>query len=452
MDTAPRHCKTDEAEQTHFDFIADDTANSVPKQKKSARSGAFTDNMSLPIHRWFRYSAGFSADWVSQTLCERTFRENEVVFDPFAGSGTTLLAAQCAGLPAFGAESHPFVERIANTKLGWQSVDSDVFLDLAYALHGAALKANTDTLWECAGLLEKCYTPEALTRLFALRDIFISDFSDRGEYSDLLWLAITAILRECSGVGTAQWQYVLPNKTKAKVLDPFAAFLKRAKMFYADIRQAQNSYLGSEASVNLSDARALQDFSHLNGRVRLVLTSPPYPNNYDYADATRLEMTFWGQVGSWKDLHGAVRRHLVRSCSQHSAADKLSLDVLLADAAVAPIRGELTEVCEQMAVLREQKAGKKTYHTMVAAYFVDLAKVWSALKPLMASNGEICFIIGDSAPYGVHVPAERWLGELALAAGFSSCSFEKIRDRNLKWKNRKHRVPLQEGALWVQNG
>jgi hypothetical protein len=28
--------------------------------------------------------------------------------------------------------------------------------------------------------------------------------------------------------------------------------------------------------------------------------------------------------------------------------------------------------------------------------------------------------------------------------------FEKTRDRNIKWKNRKHRVPLCEGRLWVE--
>ena len=28
----------------------------------------------------------------------------------------------------------------------------------------------------------------------------------------------------------------------------------------------------------------------------LVMTSPPYPNNYDYADATRLELAFFGEI------------------------------------------------------------------------------------------------------------------------------------------------------------
>lgn len=31
-------------------------------------SGTFVNNMKLPIHRWFRYSAGFSADWVTQEI------------------------------------------------------------------------------------------------------------------------------------------------------------------------------------------------------------------------------------------------------------------------------------------------------------------------------------------------------------------------------------------------
>jgi hypothetical protein len=39
---------------------------------------------------------------------------------------------------------------------------------------------------------------------------------------------------------------------------------------------------------------------------------------------------------------------------------------------------------------------------------------------------------------------------LAVSAGFKTFRFEKLRDRNVKWLNRKHRVPLHEGRLWVE--
>jgi hypothetical protein len=161
-------------------------------------------------------------------------------------------------------------------------------------------------------------------------------------------------------------------------------------------------------------------------------------------------MTFWREISGWSDLQSTVRNGLIRSCSQHTAAERLQLEGLLEADVVAPIRAELAAVCEELAKVRETKGGRKTYHTMVAAYFNDLARVWIALRPLCAAGADVCFVIGDSAPYGVHVPAERWLERLALAAGFSDPRFEKVRDRNLKWKNRKHRVPLQEGNLWLR--
>jgi hypothetical protein len=49
-------------------------------------------------------------------------------------------------------------------------------------------------------------------------------------------------------------------------------------------------------------------------------------------------------------------------------------------------------------------------------------------------GAHLCWVIGDSAPYGVYCPIEQWIGELALAAGFVSYRFEKLRDRNIKWK------------------
>jgi hypothetical protein len=117
---------------------------------------------------------------------------------------------------------------------------------------------------------------------------------------------------------------------------------------------------------------------------------------------------------------------------------------------LAPITRELTQVCSELERVKEQHGGKKPYHAMVAHYFYDLSQVWISLRRVVRPGGLICFVIGDSAPYGVHLPVERWLGELALAAGFKNYKFEKLRDRNTKWKNRKHRVPLHEGRLWVE--
>jgi hypothetical protein len=411
-----------------------------------ARSGSFVDNMKLPIHRWFRYSAGFSAQWAEEVI--RASGATSVL-DPFAGSGTTLLAADALQVRSVGLEAHPFVARIGAAKLCWQA-DIAALEAAAESLLRKARRRTTGAAQAQAApeLMAKCYEPEALAELYCLRGTWLAMADELPPVlRELLFLALTAILRECSYVGTAQWQYVLPNKRKKKVVTPFEAFRARIAMFMADMESFQGQAVASHAALLRGDAREIH--AQVAEKFDLLLTSPPYPNNYDYADATRLEMTFWGDVASWGDLHDAVRKYLVRSSSQHTAKDKLKLDELLAAPILTPIRAELTTVCNELAEIRETKGGKKTYHTMVAAYFKDMAEVLQSARGVMRPGGTMCFVIGDSAPYGVYVPADAWFSRLADSAGFKGARFEKIRDRNTKWKNRKHTVPLNEGRLWI---
>lgn len=411
---------------------------------REAISSTFIDNMALPIHRWYRYSAGFSAQWVESVIAEARQSGAVAVLDPFAGAGTTLIAAENLGVPCRGVEAHPFVARIARAKLLYRGDPQ------AFAQRVAKVKRLAQTLTASVNdyppLIRKCFTDDALACLDQLRRAW-EKTDDQSPASQLVWLAIVAILRPVSHAGTAPWQYVLPRKTKRAPLHPLAAFESMTAMMAADMRTS-GPLTGPPALLASSDARTCAGVP--DQWANLVITSPPYANNYDYADATRLEMCFWREIDGWGDLQQAVRRHLIRSCSQHVPESAVDLEQMLSAPEMRIIRNDITEVCRQLACVRRHKGGKKTYHLMVAAYFLDLAQVWQALRRVCQRPSRLCFVIGDSAPYGVYVPVMEWLGRLALAAGFSTFTFEKIRDRNVKWKNRKHRVPLCEGRLWVQ--
>ncbi|WP_232507756.1 site-specific DNA-methyltransferase [Ghiorsea bivora] len=415
--------------------------------KKEARSGTFSGNMKLPIHRWFRYSAGFSAEWVESEIrrFEEDTNQKAKVFDPFVGSGTTALAACATGNESFGFDGHPFVARIAQTKNLWYLNELE-FKEACQLVIEKARKSKIKTKrYDESKLLGKCYDFETLSLLDNLR-LAYEKLATKNPIWELVHLNITSILRACSNVGTAQWQYILPNKTKSKVLNVYEAFLAKAELMALDMKYAKDNKWVNSAHICEQDVRDKISIPLCN----LLITSPPYPNNYDYADATRLEMTFWGEIEGWGDLKSAVRPTIMRSCSQHSAGDKVVLDDILREPLLEPIIDELAPVARELEKVRLTKGGRKTYHTMVAAYFFDLAKIWKNSRAVMEDGARVCFVIGDSAPYGVYVPAERWLGELALASGFKSFKFEKLRDRNIKWKNRTHTVPLHEGRLWVE--
>lgn len=410
----------------------------------SGSETTFTDNMKAPVHRWFRYSAGYSGQWAEDTIRKSPVSMKGSVLDPFVGSGTTLLAAERVGADSIGLEPHPLVVRIARAKLDYRT-DADAFYAHAQKVRRVASDLSADEL-TYPSLIHRVFAPSALAALDSLRRAEDEEHGDDPE-SRLTWLALVSSLRQASHAGTAPWQYVLPTKTKANVADPLVLFSQRIEMFQQDMRRF-NHLETPRAVLRQADARLCDGVD--SNTVSLVVTSPPYPNNYDYADATRLEMSFLKEVEGWGDLQNTVRRHLMRSCTQHVPESSLNLDECLARPELSPIRDQLSGVCQELSEVRLTKGGKKTYHLMVASYFLDIAQTWLALRRVCQTPSEVCFVIGDSAPYGVYVPVVEWMGALAKAAGFSAYSFTKTRDRNIKWKNRKHQVPLLEGHFWVE--
>ena len=409
-------------------------------------TATFADNMSLPIHKWYRYTAGFSAVWANELIRREKENGRIGIIDPFAGSGTVLLESEFEGVESIGIEAHPYIYKIAKAKLAW-NYPCEKFKESVLSFLKKA-KAKEITKTEYPKLIMSCFPLETIQKLEALKQTWF-DVKQSSELKDFCWFIITSILRSTSPVGTAQWQYIQPTKTKSKVIDPFVAFEKKTNDMYLDMKRLQGRNINVVDSIVFNeDARNIKSIP--DGWGDLVITSPPYANNYDYADATRLEMTFWGDITGWADLQDSVRKNLIRACTQHVSKLGSEIDGILSNKKLSSIHSELIEVYQKLKEERLKHGGKKNYHLMIAAYFSDLADVFHSLRRTTSDGCLMCFVIGDSAPYGIYVPVDKWLGELAISAGFKSYSFEKLRDRNTKWKNRKHTVPLHEGRLWIK--
>lgn len=323
-----------------------------------------------------------------------------------------MLAGEEEGVASFGFEAQPFVFELGKARLA-RFVPEELE-ELARRTFRPGPTARVD-------FLARCFDDETFARLAGIREAVRENPAGR--------FALTAILRRCSRAGVSL--YVLPGKSKVRVAEPFAAFREKLLEMAADERAIRRRERGT---LLLHDAR--EPWPELDGRVDLVLTSPPYPNNFDYADALRLEMTFWELVSGYGDLK-AYRTGLVRSCAQHGRKDDPP--------------EEAAEICGLLSKARKLKArGGKAYDGMIAGYFSDMKRVFTNLRRMVRPGGEMLLIVGDSAPYGIHVPVEEILGSFAIQTGFTDWSFQKIRDRNTRWACRKHTVPLKEGILFVR--
>ena len=130
-------------------------------------SGTFLDNNKLPIHRWFRYSAGYSGAWAEHLIRWEANGQPINVFDPFVGCGTTLIAAERSGVHSWGIDSHPFVARIAQAKLAYRSSAIDFERRSEEILEDA--RRHTPNISLYPNVVRRCFTDEYLRTLDCLR-------------------------------------------------------------------------------------------------------------------------------------------------------------------------------------------------------------------------------------------------------------------------------------------
>ena len=77
---------------------------------------AFSVNKQAPVHRWVPWIAGFSKDFVRDSLKRHLGDRKSVVLDAFAGVGTTLVEAMLAGHDTVGFEINPYAALACKVK------------------------------------------------------------------------------------------------------------------------------------------------------------------------------------------------------------------------------------------------------------------------------------------------------------------------------------------------
>lgn len=432
---------------------AEPASQSRSQNAIEADYGTFKDSLRAPIHSWFRYPAGYSYKLVEQLFRENGIQTGSWVYDPFSGTGTTLVCAKQHGLHAYGVEAHAFVHWVASVKLFWE-YDYATLSDTVQELLASIQKQLTQPLMTegvFPELVYKCYHPQTLQQLYTIREAILHSPMDE-PLRELLKLALTDVLRDAAAAGTG-WPYIAPNKNTGDKppKDAWQLFVKTVHNMVRHLYQVGKHHDHDSTILNvLGDSRKRQALD--DGQVHLALTSPPYLNNYDYADRTRLEVYFWGLARSWADITTLYRDKLITAATtqivrkQHDLRTAVSEEIrTLAPTLYAALQAAVGELSAR----RLNKGGKKDYDLMVALYFNDLLLVLKETYRMLAANARFYLVLGDSAPYGVHIPTEQWIGELGLALGFRQMEYREFRQRGGKWKAnpQRHTVTLREGLL-----
>lgn len=409
--------------------------------------GTFADSKQAPIHRWFQYPAGFSYRAVEHILSEHSIVPGQVVYDPFAGTATTLVVCKSKGIESYGVEAHPFVYEVATVKTFWNydygkldALAAQLALEIQYKIEDA----ETIDLAPVPELVRKCFSDSNLRKL-----LFVRAQIEKLEepYRPFFLVALTCALRQASAAATG-WPYIAPKK-RIQEKDGVQVFSKQVYQMIADLKSIPSQFRQTPCHLVMGDARKTEFES---GIMDLSFTSPPYLNNYDYADRTRLETYFNGFAATWGEITERVRSRLIMSATTQINRGQYEPANIISDklCTVAPeIARDLQGKVTKLSRLRLEHGGKKSYDILVGQYFNDMTLALEDNFRVLKRGAKSVWILGDSAPYGVHVPTEEMLGRIALGIGFRDYSIQQLRTRGDKWKGntQRHHVALKESIL-----
>jgi hypothetical protein len=377
----------------------------------------FRSNETTPVHRWWPYVQGYSAEFVRGTLERADLDPRSVVLDPFAGSGTSLVEARLFGTRAWGAELLAPAVLAARVKTAFELSPARLRTGGARVL--AAARHRPSGRLPFLTETRRQFSPRNLATLTQLRDALPAEGTP---LADALRVAFGRILIPSSHLHRSPC-LGYRRGTSHEPGEPLALFGTAIEEMATDLEQLRDSraHWGAPARVDRVDARRA---TWPAGSVTLAVTSPPYVNGMDYVMNYKVDLAWLGYARSYADL--AALRAAEVACDNLPRSE------------TAPYGGVegtpdpwLTEILPR---IRENVARKGSYrrddmHAVVHRYFADLEPVLRAVYRALLPGGRFVLVVGDSLLAGAYVPGDLILARMGARLGFSVVSVEVARTR-----------------------
>lgn len=412
--------------------------------------GSAKDNFKSPVHNWYKFTAGFSYKFVDAILENEKKNTQPVVFEPFAGCGTTLVSSQKNNIKAIGNEGQEFMLDIIKAKLNW-SIDEHECLESFRKLNEFVIrnKNHFDLERNAHPLLLSLYTPDTLKTLYLMKEGLDEIESDGIRL--FLKLALSQIMHK-SAIHPIAIPYISRTKKLANEGHPWEKFQATVFQMLEDIRPLKE--LDNTSEIYLHDSR-YENKKIASKSCNVCITSPPYLNNLDYGEVSKVHTHFFDITNNWNDITSKVRKNLVTGATTHYKESEFDINIFKESEFVKSNKMVFDDLIEKFYKIKEisiNRKGKKSFDVLMMHYFDDMYNVMKEIRRILSPNSKAYLILGDSAPYGVYVPTTEILGEISKSTGFDKYEIFKIRSRGTKWKSLKnrHSIELSENVLILQ--
>lgn len=348
-------------------------------------NGAPTRQMS---HCYHDYPARMIPQ-VAGKLLDTFGQEASSLFDPYCGSGTSLVEGVVRGIEVTGTDLNPLARLMAKAKtaiLPLELVDRTITELDQNIRHGKA--PGVDHI-EGVSRLYFWFKESVVEKLSLLKS-----FIERIEIPELQWffqVAFSETVRESSNTRNEEFKLYRYDEARLEKFDPDVYGIIMSKLVRN--REGLKNFLGTVKKFNTPPASRVYDFNTVNAvpvdkvapqSIDIVITSPPYGDSQTtvaYGQYSRLSAAWLGLPEADK-----IDQKLMGSKKQKTLPDLPS--------------EKLTKALDSIVQTHPKRALE------VGAFYADLYASISNVAPLVRPRGHACYVVGNRKVKGVVLPTD----------------------------------------------
>ena len=354
-------------------------------------------NINDYTHNYFKYPCKFIPE-IPRWAIKKYATEGTIIFDPFSGSGTTLLESIINGYDSYGTEIDDVAKlliKVKTTKLTTSEVEEmSMIVD---NIIDRIEEDSTNIIIPDINNMNHWFPDENINQLGQIR-FYINQINNKN-IKDFLLICLASIIRKCSFADDSSPKPYVSSKVKKIPSNPKKEF----KVIYEKYKIGMEKLieLNNENSALIVKGNALD--VNLDKKVDLIITSPPYINAFDYARTMRLENLWLGyltesEITKKKKLYvGTENIKKVEEIENLEILDESNL---------------LKEYYTKIFKIDEKRA------LIVKRFFQDMKTNLEEMYKILNKNGYYCIVIGNSTIRDVKVESWKVLRDLALKIGF----------------------------------
>jgi DNA modification methylase len=375
----------------------------------------------IPVQRWFPYREGYSVKLVNSFIKELNIKGN--VFDPFCGSGTTLLSSRLNNLDSFGMDINPIsvlVSKVENENYSKEDIER-LRCEINRLEH---LENSNDNLRTSFNLADRVFNQEILHSLLQFRKHI--EKIDSNKIRNLLfasWLSIiekvSNIKKEGNGIKYKNRKrtpngYVNINREnweRETFPDNKFGFVKsklieKLNMILNDLLKSYGSNLNIP---KIFQGDCLEFDKSINNEIEFTFFSPPYCNCFDYFEIHKVELWLGNYVSSKEEFR------ILRSKGFRSNLNSLNHKPIV-------YRHRILE--KLIELFDTERLWNVKIPTVIRGYFDDMYSLLHKLYMQTSKNGFVGIVVGNSAYSEVIIPTDILIADIAQELGFKvKCIF-----------------------------